>query len=92
MGLTNCSKRIGKRKKKAHAGLRATKLTKAKRTSVPRKAKVVRRETCSERKCQREEEGDAAVEESPRMRRKEGFEVLSEGELDLNFFHNLLVI
>ena len=80
-----CSKRVTK--KKAPAGVRAAKLAKAKKTSVPRK--VVRRETRSARKRRREAEGDTAVEESPRKRRREegdaeeGFEALSEGELDL---------
>ena len=72
-------------------------MAKAKKSSVPRKAKsslaVVRRETRSARKRRREEqegmEGDAA-EESPRKRRRgegdvaeESFEVLSDDDLDL---------
>ena len=76
--------------KKAPAGIRAAKLAKAKKTTVPRKAKsgkvvLVRRETRSTRKRRMEEEPD----ESPRKRRREegdaeeSFEMLSEGELDL---------
>ena len=86
------SKRVGKRKK-APAGVRAVKLAKAKKTSVPRK-KVVRRETRSARSARKRlrEEGDDAAEESPRKRRREdgdgdaaeeSFEILSGGELDL---------
>ena len=80
--LNICSKRVTR--KKAPAGVRAAKLAKAKKTSVPRKAKVVRRETRSSRK-RRHEEGDMDEGSSPKRQRgeDESFEVLSGDELAL---------